>query len=66
MIQSALTAAGNIATAQSTNLTTQISGDTNADLAQTMTELDQTQTAYEAALESGTKVLQISLVDFLA
>ena len=66
VMQSALTAAGNIATARSTNLTTQISGDTSADLAQTLTELSQTQTAYEAALESGTKVLQISLVDFLA
>jgi flagellar hook-associated protein 3 FlgL len=66
VIQSALTAAGNIATAQSTNLTTQISGATSADLATTLTELTQTQTAYEAALESGMKVLQISLVDFLA
>jgi flagellar hook-associated protein 3 FlgL len=66
VLQSALTAASNIATAQSTNLTTQISGDTSADLAQTLTELTQTQTAYEAALESGTKVLQISLVDFLS
>jgi flagellar hook-associated protein 3 FlgL len=65
VLQSALTAASNIATAQSTNLTTQISGDTSADLAQTLTELTQAQTAYEAALESGTKVLQISLVDFL-
>jgi flagellar hook-associated protein 3 FlgL len=66
VIQSALTAASNIATAQSTNLTTQISGDTSADMATTLTELSQTQTAYEAALESGTKVLQISLVNFLA
>jgi flagellar hook-associated protein 3 FlgL len=66
VMQSALTAASNIATARSTNLTTQISDDTSADLATTLTELTQTQTAYEAALESGTKVLQISLVDFLA
>jgi flagellar hook-associated protein 3 FlgL len=66
VMQSALTAASNIASAQSTNLTTQISGDTSADLATTLTELTQTQTAYEAALESGTKVLQLSLVDFLA
>jgi flagellar hook-associated protein 3 FlgL len=66
VMQSALTAAGNIASAQSTNLTTQISGATNADMATTLTELEQTQTAYEAALESGTKVLQLSLVDFLA
>ena len=38
VMQSALTAAGNIATAQSTNLTTQISGATSADLAQTLTD----------------------------
>jgi flagellar hook-associated protein 3 FlgL len=66
VMQSALTAASNIATARNTHATTQISGDTSADLAQTITELSQTQTAYEAALESGTKVLQISLVNFLA
>ncbi len=65
VMQSALTAAGNIATAQSTNLTTQISGDTNADLAQTMTQLDQTQTAYQAALESGTMVMNLSLLNYL-
>ena len=49
--QSALSAASSLATAQSTNLTTQISGDTSADMATTLTELSQTQTAYEAALE---------------
>jgi flagellar hook-associated protein 3 FlgL len=66
VMQSALNTASNIASSQSTNIATQVSGETSADLAQTMTELAQTQTAYEAALESGTKVLQISLVDFLA
>lgn len=63
--QAALTAANNIATSQTTNLTTQISGDTNADLAQTLTELDQTQTAYQAALESGTMVMNMSLLNYL-
>jgi flagellar hook-associated protein 3 FlgL len=65
VMQSALTAAGNMATSQSTNITTQISGETNADLAQTLTQLDQTQTAYQAALESGTMVMQVSLLNFL-
>ncbi|MGP8202022.1 MAG: flagellar hook-associated protein FlgL [Limisphaerales bacterium] len=63
--QSALSAASSLATAQSTNLTTQISGETSADMATTLTELSQTQTAYEAALESGTKVMDISLLNFL-
>jgi flagellar hook-associated protein 3 FlgL len=66
VMQSALTAANNMATAKSTNIASQISGDTNADLATTMTNLDQTQTAYEAGLESGMRVMQISLVNFLA
>jgi flagellar hook-associated protein 3 FlgL len=65
VMQSALTAAGTAATAQSTNITTQISGDTNANLAQTITALDQTQTAYQAALESGTMVMKLSLLDYL-
>jgi len=64
-MQSALTSASSIATAQGTNLTTQISGDTSADLATTLTELSQTQTAYEAALESGTMVMSVSLLNFL-
>ena len=65
VMQSALTAAGNIATATSTNITTTVSNATNADLAQTMTQLDQTQTAYEAALESGQMVMSVSLLNFL-
>ena len=66
VMQSALNAAGNIASAQSTSLATQISGDTNADLAQTLTELDKTQTAYQAALESGTMVMKLSLLNYLS
>jgi flagellar hook-associated protein 3 FlgL len=64
--QQALTVANNIATAQNTDINTQISGETGANIAQTITELDQTQTAYEAALESGTMVMQVSLVNFLS
>ncbi len=65
VMQSALTAASSIATANSTNVTTEVSNATNADLATTMTQLDQTQTAYEAALESGTMVMNVSLLNFL-
>ena len=42
-----------------------MSNDTNADLAQTLTQLSQTQTAYQAALESGTMVMGLSLLEFL-
>jgi flagellar hook-associated protein 3 FlgL len=65
VLQSTLEAAGNVAEQKSTNIDTQMSNDTNADLAQTLTQLDQTQTAYQAALESGTMVMSLSLIDFL-
>jgi flagellar hook-associated protein 3 FlgL len=65
VMQSALTAAGNRATALATTIATTVSSETNADLAQTMTELDQTQTAFQAALESGTKIMSVSLLNFL-
>jgi flagellar hook-associated protein 3 FlgL len=65
VLQSTLEAAGNVASQKATNITTQMSNDTNADLAQTLTQLDQTQTAYQAALESGTMVMGLSLLDFL-
>ena len=65
VLQSALTSAGDVATQKSTSLDTQMSDDTNADLAQTLTQLSQTQTAYQAALESGTMVMSLSLLNFL-
>lgn len=42
-----------------------ISSETDADLAQTVVRLSQTSTAYEAALSSTTKILQMSLLDYL-
>lgn len=60
-----LQVAGSLATQQGNNMTAQISGKTDADLATTITHLQQTETAYQAALESSSRVMQISLVDFL-
>lgn len=65
VLQSTLTAASTSASDQSTSITTQMSNDTTADLAQTLTQLDQTQTAYQAALQSGTMIMQLSMMDFL-
>jgi len=65
LLQSQLTNAASAASAQSTNLTTQISGDTNADLATTLTQLQQTQTAYQAALTSGSLIMNLSLLNYL-
>ena len=43
----------------------QVSKEVDADLAQTLVKLSQTQTAYEAALQSGAKALNLSLLDYL-
>lgn len=66
VLQTTLTDSSNNATQQGTNLATQVSNATGADMATTLTQLQQTQTAFEAALESGVQVMQISLVNFLA
>jgi len=42
-----------------------VSQETDADLAETLVRLNQTQTAYEAALQSGGKILSSSLLDYL-
>ncbi len=44
---------------------TQVSKEVDADLAQTLVKLSQTQTAYEAALQSGARALNLSLMDYL-
>jgi flagellar hook-associated protein 3 FlgL len=65
VLQSTLTNANNVAAARATNITTRISSQTSADLATTLTQLSQAQTAYQAALESGTKIMSLSLLDYL-
>lgn len=48
-----------------TNLETLISKEADTDMATTAVKLSQTSTAYEAALSSATKILQMSLLDYL-
>ena len=64
-LQSRLQVASNLATQQGLAVTGQISQDTSADLAQTLTQFSQAQTAYQAALQSGSAVFSLSLLDFL-
>jgi flagellar hook-associated protein 3 FlgL len=64
-VQSRLQMAGNLATQQGLAVTGQISQETSADLAQTLTQFSQAQTAYQAALQSGSAVFSLSLLDFL-
>jgi flagellar hook-associated protein 3 FlgL len=65
VVQSQLQTAGTVASQATLNLNSQVSTETNADLAQVLTQLSQAQNAYIAALESGSKLMNISLVNFL-
>jgi flagellar hook-associated protein 3 FlgL len=65
VLQSTLGVANNVAQQQVTDENSQMSNDTSANLAQTLTQLSQTQTAYQAALESGTMIMGLSLMEFL-
>jgi len=60
-----LSTAADAAKTQQTSLTSLISNDADADLAQTITKLSQAQYAYQAAIETGGKILQQSLLDYL-
>lgn len=58
VIQSQLNDASSLATSQSTSLDQLMSQDDSTDLATTMTQLSQTQNAFQAALESGAMLFQ--------
>lgn len=64
-IQARLEATDSIAEKRTDTLETLISSDVDADLAQTLVRLSQTQTAYQAALQSAGKILSSSLLDYL-
>lgn len=49
----------------SDEISNQITSDTSSDLPTAIVQLNQTQIAYQAALETASKVMQLSLVDFL-
>lgn len=63
--QNQLTAAATLATSSTQSLNTMISNASSADLVTTMMQLSQTQTAYQAALESGSKIMQLSLLNYI-
>ena len=64
-IQSRLEATDSVATNRTDTLEVLVSNETDADLAQTLVRLNQTQTAYQAALQSAGKILGSSLLDYL-
>jgi flagellar hook-associated protein 3 FlgL len=48
-----------------TQISSEISADTSANLPSTIVQLNQTQLAYQAALETANRVMQLSLVDYI-
>ena len=64
-IQSRLEATDSIASNRTDTLEALISNEVDADLAQSLVRLNQTQTAYQAALQSAGKILSSSLLDYI-
>lgn len=64
-VQTQLKTASTNATNQVTDLNQSITNASSANMVQTMVDLNQVQNSYEAALETTSRVMQISMVDFL-
>lgn len=64
-VQSRLTAAASFVSSQTTNLDSKVSNESGADMVQVMTQLSQSQTAYQAALQSSAMIMQLSILDFI-
>jgi flagellar hook-associated protein 3 FlgL len=65
VVQNQLNLAATFATNHSQSLNTMISNASSANLVQTMMQLSQTQNAYQAALQSGVKIMQLSILDYI-
>jgi flagellar hook-associated protein 3 FlgL len=63
--QTRLEAAASSADAQSQSIQKMISNEAGADMTQTLTQLNQAQTSYQAALQSASGILGKSLLDYL-
>jgi flagellar hook-associated protein 3 FlgL len=64
-VQSRLEASAAVIKSRSISIERLVSNEADADLAQTVVRLTQTQSAYQAALQSGGTILNQSLLDFL-
>ncbi|HXA44705.1 MAG TPA: hypothetical protein VNZ25_04300 [Candidatus Angelobacter sp.] len=64
-VQARLNTAASLASTQNNSLTTDISNASGVDLVQTLTDLSQTQTAYQAALASSANIMQLSILNYL-
>lgn len=63
--QNKLTAAANFATSSTQSLNQMISNASSADLINTMVQLNQAQTAYQAALQSSSKIMNLSMLNYM-
>ncbi len=64
-VQTRLDNAATYATTQSSAINQDIANTSGADMVQTITQLSQAQTAYQAALQSSAQIMQLSILDFL-
>jgi flagellar hook-associated protein 3 FlgL len=64
-IQARLEATDALTRERGISIEAQVSKEVDADLSQTLVKLSQTQTAYEAALQSGARAMNLSLMDYL-
>jgi flagellar hook-associated protein 3 FlgL len=64
-LQSRLEAARSVANGRSASLELLVSNEADADLATTLVKLGETQNAYKAALQTGSTILNQSLLDFI-
>jgi flagellar hook-associated protein 3 FlgL len=65
-VQTHLTSAATFASNQSTSLDNMITNSTGASLADTLVQLTQAQTAYQAALQSSATIMQLSILSYLS
>jgi len=65
VLQTQLTAAATSATSTSNSLNTMITNTAGANVINAMTQLSAAQTAYQAALESGSKIMSLSLLNYM-
>lgn len=65
VVQSRLNSAATFASDASSSLDQMISKASNADIVQTMVQLNEAQNAYQAALSSGAKIMQLSLLNYI-
>jgi len=66
VVQNQLTAAASFLSDHSQSLDKAISNQSSADLVQTMVELNQAQTGYQAALQSSVKIMNLSILNYIS